>query len=377
MLTRRQTLAAAMAAPVAVPLAAPRLARAQQGQPYVVGTLFPMAGPNAEYGGVFTAGVQMALDHIAADRMLGRPVELRAQDSQGTPQGGATGMTKLASVDRANYVLVGFTGVSKAAAPIAARAKVPMVNGGGVGPDLAGLSPYFWNVIPLVNLEVRALLPWLGRSGLKKIALIYVDDPFGNAILAELRRGLPEVGASLVGTFSVPPGSQQFAAVAAKVRDAGADAVYFASYGAQQSQIIKQLRDNGVSQQLLTYSGATLASVAALPEAEGLVFTRQAADWSSDDPVTKRFVTDWRAKHGGDPGSYHQNYYNGTRLFALLAQGLEKQNRPVDGDGLRAELLRVREFAFVGGKASFDDQGCVTMPIEVNKLQGGQYVRLS
>ncbi len=322
----RRTLLAASAALLAVPSA-----RAQAAG-YVIGTLFPMAGPNAEYGTIFTAGAQMALTHLAEDKMLSKPVELRQEDSQGTPQGGATGMTKLASVDHAIYALIGFTGVSKAAAPIALRNGVVTVNGGGVGPDLAGLSPLFWNVIPLIDKELAAMLPWVQQSGLKRVALVYVDDPLGNAVVKQMTAGLPALEATLAGSFAVAPSAQQFGPVAAKVRDASPDAVYFASYGAQQAQIIKQLRDNGVSQQLLTYSAATIPSVRDLPEAEGLVFTAQHSDWTATDPVTARFVKDWRAKYNADPSIYHQNYYNAVRLFGLLAQGLEKAGKPVDGE---------------------------------------------
>ncbi|HWX49020.1 MAG TPA: ABC transporter substrate-binding protein [Roseomonas sp.] len=372
MLQRRTILLAGAAA-----LAAPRVLRAQE-NPYVVGTLFPMSGPNAEYGTIFTNAVQLGLDHIRADGMLKRPIDLRAQDSLATPQGGAVGMQKLASVDGASYVMLGFTGVSKAAAPIGTRAKVMMVNGGGVGPDLAGLSPYFWNVIPLVNQEVKALLPWLQEKSLKRIALIYIDDPLGNAVLEQLRKGLPEIGGELVGTYSVPPTAQQFAAVAAKVRSSNPDAVYFASYGAQQSQIIKQLRDNGIRQQLLTYSAGSIPSVLSLPESEGLVYTSQAADWSSaQDPVTKRFVTDWRAKHNSDPSIYHQNYYNAMRLFGLLAQDLEKAGTAVTGETLREDLLKVRRFALVGGEGTIQDNGTMEMPMQINQIHDGRVQKIA
>ncbi len=72
-----------------------------------------------------------------------------------------------------------------------------MVNGGGVSPDLATLSPYFWNVIPLVDFELKAMTAWLKQRGLKKLALVYVDDPLGNGILTQLQADLPGIGGSL------------------------------------------------------------------------------------------------------------------------------------------------------------------------------------
>ena len=369
MMKRRTMLASGLAATV--------VSRAQAADgPYIVGTLFPLAGPNAEYGTIFTKGVQLALDHLTADKVLSRPVELRAEDSQGTPQGGATGMNKLVNVHGATWVLVGFTGVSKAAAPIGTRSKTIMVNGGGVGPDLSGLSPYYWNVIPLIPAEIATLMPWLAANKMGRIGLVYVDDPLGNSVLKLMGPALEQSGGKLVGSYSIAPSAQQFSAIAAKLRDDKPDAVYFASYGAQQSQIIKQLRDGGVEAPLVTYSAGTIPSVSALPESEGLIVTSQSTDWTSDDPVTRRFVTDWRAKHGGDPSAYNANYYNGTRLFGLLAREVEQEGGTVGGDTLRAAMLKTRAFPLVGGMGKFSEGGDIALPMQVNRIEKNRVVRI-
>ena len=53
----------ALAAGLALPFIRPALA--QQAEPYVMGTLFPMSGPNAEFGEAFTRGAQVALSQAA------------------------------------------------------------------------------------------------------------------------------------------------------------------------------------------------------------------------------------------------------------------------------------------------------------------------
>ncbi|MCP4559091.1 MAG: ABC transporter substrate-binding protein [Bosea sp.] len=372
MILRRQFLVGAAAT-----VAAPSVLRAQ-GAAYVLGTLFPMSGANAEFGTMYLNGVQLALDHIAADKMLKNGIDLRPIDSQGTAQGGAVGMTRLANVDRASYVLIGFTGVSKAAAPIGDRAKVVMVNGGGVGPDLATLSPYFWNILPLANQEVRAVLPFIKEKGFKRIAMIYTEDPSGMAVHAELKSGLPGVGGELVGAYGVAPTLTQFAAIAAQVRDVRPDAVFFASVsGVQAVQIVKQLRDNGISQQIMTYSTGNLPSVSALPESEGLVFTGQSADWAATEPTMKRFVTGWREKLKSEPTTYGLNYYNATLLFAQLAKGLEAAGKPVSGETLREEMLRVRTFQLAGGEVTFAENGTASTGVQLNQVRGGRIYKIA
>ncbi|GLQ05137.1 ABC transporter substrate-binding protein [Sneathiella chinensis] len=338
-----------------------------------IGALFPLSGPNAVYGDVFMAGSDLAVEHVNADNLLNGKLSIAYEDSQGLPQPAVIGMTKLVNVTNVPYTLSAFTGVSKAISTIGQRNSVVAVNGGGVGPDLAQLGEYFWNVIPLVNLEVRAAVPYLVKErDIKRIVLVYIDDPFGNSILEELESELEKAGGELIDTLSVPTTAQQFSGVAAKVRAAKADAVYVASYGAQQIQIVKQLRDNGVDSLLVTYSGYAVPDAIALPESEGMIFTGQSVDFTSEDPVTQRFVKDFTAKHNREPNAYNVNYYNATRLFALLAQALEAEGKDVTGENLLKKRLETPSFDLVGGTVSFQENGTLLFPIKINTLKAGK-----
>lgn len=342
-----------------------------------IGALFPLSGLNASYGDIFGSGANLAAEHINADNMLDGKLSIQYEDSQALPQQGLIGMNKLVNVQKVPYVLSAFTGVSKAISAIGARTKTIAVNGGGVGPDLAELGPYFWNVITLANFEVRAALPYLvNERKLKRFVLVYVDDPLGQSIRKEMEGALPGVGGQLIEALSVPATMQQFSGIAARVRSANADVVYIASYGSQQAQIMKQFRDNGINQQFVSYSGVATPEIAALPAAGGTLYTSQKVDWASDDPVTKRFVESYRAKYNKMPTAFIANYYNAVRLFALLAQQLNKKGQPITGENLLAQRVETKTFDLVGGKVTFNENGTVVAPIQINEIdgQGGKVV---
>jgi branched-chain amino acid transport system substrate-binding protein len=199
---------------------------------------------------------------------------------------------------------------------------------------------------------------------------VYVDDPSGHSIQKEMDKGLSAIGGKLLESLAVPASAQQFSGIAARIRAAKPDAIYIASYGAQQVQIIKQLRDNGLKQQLVSYSAFAVPETGALPEAMGALYTMQSVDWSSPDPVTRRFADDYRKKYDKAPTAYAANYYNGVRLFGLLAQQLRQRGLPVTGENLLAQRLQTRTFDLVGGKVTFADNGTVTSPIQVVEIDG-------
>lgn len=336
-----------------------------------IGAVFPLSGPNADYGDTFMTGSNLAVAHVNADKLLSGTLSIVYEDSAATPQKGVIAANKLVNVDQVPYLLSAFTGVSKAVAPVAIKSKTIAINGGAVGPDLATLGDYFWNVIPLADFELKAVLPYLTKNrGAKKFVLIYVDDPLGEAMKSGLEKDLPGLGAQLSAALSIPPTAQQFASIAARVREVSPDVIYIASYGLQQSQIIKQLRDNGVSQQLAGYSGMGLPAIMQLPEAAGLLYTSQSVNLAAEDAHTKRFVTDYKAKHNKEPGPYVVNYYNAVILFAQLAAELEKKKQPITGENLLKQRLDTKEFKFVGGTVSFERNGTVVSPIQINEIDG-------
>ncbi|NLY65309.1 MAG: ABC transporter substrate-binding protein [Alcaligenaceae bacterium] len=336
-----------------------------------IGALFPMSGLNASYYDIFGSGANLAVEHINNDKLLDGKFSVQYEDSQALPQQGVIGMNKLVNVVKVPYVMSAFTGVSKAISTVGGRSKTVMVNGGGVGPDLAELGSYFWNVIPLANYEVSAVIPYLvNEKDAKRFVLVYVDDPLGAAILSEMKKELKDTDAELVESFSIPASAQQFSGIAARVRAANPDAVYIASYGAQQAQLVKQLRDNGINQQLVSYSAISMPEIHSLPEAKGLLYTSQSVDWDSEDPVTKRFVDDYKQKFNKLPSTYTANYYNAVRLFGLLAHELQKKGEPITGENLLKQRNESKNFDLVGGNVTFTEQGTVISPMQINEVDG-------
>lgn len=335
-----------------------------------IGAVLPMSGPNAELGEIFSRAASIAVDHINADKMLSKKLALAIEDSQATPQGGVIAMTKLVEVEKVPYVLGAYTAVSKAIAPIGDRAKVVTINGGAVGPDLAELGDYFWNVIPLVNFEVEVAVPYLVKErNLKRLALVYVDDPLGDAVLKVLRDQFPKAGGTIVGEYQVPRAAQQFASIAAKMRLDKPDVIYVASFGAQVAQIVKQLRDNGMSQQFVSYSAFSVPTMAALPEAKGALYTTQLVDWSVGSYGPK-VAAEYKKRSGKDPNAYVANYYNAVMVFATLAQALEKAGKAITGENLLAQRRQMGTFNFVGGQMVFQPNGTVATPVQITEIDG-------
>jgi ABC-type branched-subunit amino acid transport system substrate-binding protein len=342
-------------------------------QTLTVGVIFPLSGPNAVYGQTFSLGANLAVKNINDGHDLPNPIKLLYEDSQALPQPAIIAMNKLANVERTPFVLSAFSGVTKAVAPIATRRKIVVINGAAVSPELAGLSPYLFNVIPLVNDEIAALMPYAtSKLNVKHLILTYVNDPFGQGALGALTQQCARLGCQ-TAAISVSPGATNFQAEVAKIRAGHPDAVYIASYGQQQNVILKQLRDGGVTARIFSYSGINLPDTMKLPAAQGLIFTTQYVSFDSPDPITKKFLESFRATNGnGAPSFYSVNYYNAMLLFAQAAKWLSDKKEPITGENLLHAMHTIKTFQAVGGTISFQPDGTVRQAMQILRVVDGR-----
>ena len=86
--------------------------------------------------------------------------------------------------------------------------------------------------------------------------------------------------------------------------------------------------------------------------------------------MSERVAKDWKAKTGKEPSAYVANYYNAVMVFVRLAQALEKSGQPITGENLLKQRRAMGSFDLVGGKMEFLPNGSVSMPIQINEVDG-------
>jgi len=57
-------------------------------------------------------------------------------------------------------------------------------------------------------------------------------------------------------------------------------------------------------------------------------------------------------------------------VFAILAQALEKAGKPITGTNLLEQRRAAGTFELVGGKMTFQPNGTVAMPVQIQEIDG-------
>ena len=225
-----------------------RVARAE-GETVKIGMVLSVTGPGADSGKYALTGAKIALDRVnKSGGVLGKQVELVAEDDQTTNPGAVLAFSKLA----AQPDFVAFIGQIRstqthAMAPDILKAGKPVCFG-GTDPTLTKMSnPWLIRFRPNDTYSARVIATYgVGTIGKKNWAIVHSTDAFGTSGFKALSAALDKIGAKVAIDQGYPNLSQDFTPVALAIKTSGADIVgsYF-TFESDLAIFARQLRSLG------------------------------------------------------------------------------------------------------------------------------------
>ena len=292
-------------------------------------------------------------------------------DTQGDP----TIATPIASKIAADTSFVGvigghFSGESRATAPTFQAADIAMVAPSATASDLTTKG---WTVFHRVVANDSVQGPAAGRyitEILKSKKVAIVDD--GTAYGAPLADAVATtVGSAVIVRDKVQQKQTNFAATVSKVKDSGADALFYGGYTNEAAPFLKQLRAAGVTAKFVAGDGVNDANFppgAGTAESEGAILT---CPCLPSDKSTGTFAADFKAEYGQDPGTYAAEGYDSANVFLdafkagkTTRKDIEDYVNSYDKDGVTKHI-------------KFDSHGDVDASVTViwaYKVQAGKIV---
>ena len=182
-----------------------------------------MTGPFASTGRQIDAACKLYLQQVGqqAGNTGARPIEVVLRDDAGV----ADTTRRLAQelvVNEKVAVLAGFglTPLALAAAPLATRAKVPMVVMAAATSSIAEASPFVVRTSQTTPQVAAPMGEWAARNGMRKVVTIVSD--YGPGLDAEkwFREPFAKAGGQVPEALRVPLANPDFAPFLQRARDA-------------------------------------------------------------------------------------------------------------------------------------------------------------
>lgn len=334
------------------------------------------SGDLASYGVPSLNAVKIVVDDVnARGGVLGKMVEIVAQDDQCKPEMATSAATKLVSDGVAAIVGPICSGPTVASLPLFQNAGLLSISPTATTPALteSGKNPLFLRTVAKDNAQARLTSDFmLNTLKAKKVAYLHDNGDYGKGF-ADFNRELMEKGGAETVLFeAVTPDAVDFSAVVRKIRRAKPDIVVFGGYQPVASKLVQQMRRDRLTTPFLGPDGVKDETFLKMTGKDGEgVYASYPKDTTSL-PAYKLAREQHLKAFSTEPGFGYYNAYAATQalLDAIAKTGgtdTEKLNK-----ALRENLVDTPI-----GKIRFNERGdAAGMALSIYEVKDGNFVEL-
>jgi branched-chain amino acid transport system substrate-binding protein len=370
-------------APLAGCLVALGLGQAHAAEVYKIGVSAGLTGYAAAVDRAWRDGLEVAAEHVNSQGgIMGRKVQVIAEDNKSEPQEAVTVYRKMISSDKVNIFISGCVSAGNfAAAQFVVRGQIPMVLCSILPPQPEQVK-WAYSLLPPPRFEVEKRYEYLKNSTqIRKAGVLHDPSPYANLQKDIAVKEAPDYGLEVPVVEQYKQDDADLSPQISKMNAAGAKALIKIGLGGSTLTAAKNIKQLGLDM-LLLGSVDDLAVFKPAAEVLGEQFMFVAAPSqvyeALPDGALKheigRFLPLWRAKYADrDPG------WAGKAWDALMitAAAVEKA-KSFEGPKVRDALETISGFQGTGGVYNFSPtvhQGITQNPFLLATIGGKVQVK--
>ncbi len=309
--------------------------------PIKIGFVSTFSGPQAAIGEDMRRSVELAKEHLGG-KMGGKPFEIVYEDDQFKPDVGKQKSEKLVQQDKVNFV-AGYiwSNVLLASLKTVTDEGDTILISANAGPSqIAGdlCNKNFFSTSWQNDQTPMAMGEYLQSKGVKSLYLMAGNYAAGKDMLAGVKRTFK--GQIIGEDLTKWPDQLDFSAELAKIRAAKPDGIFIFYPGAHGVQFLTQYAQAGLKGQIPLYQVFSIDAITLPLQKELALGTLGAQEWVNDLPndANKKYVADFKKKHGVYPSYYGAQSYDAIMLIASAAEALKGDIS--NKDKVRAEMKK-------------------------------------
>jgi len=340
-----------------------------------IGAILPLTGDLATYGENAKDGIILLSEEINAKGGInGKTVVVVFEDSKAQPGQGVTAMQKLINVDRV-LSIIGDVASSPtlAFAPIANKNKIVVVSPAASSPDITNAGPYIYRVWPSDVFEADRMADFVKEQAVKTIALFYVNNDYGRAMIQEFKKRVEGGNIVVVSEENFNQNTTDVRTQLARIKKSNPECVYLISYPKESIIILQQYREIALQSKLLSTSSfedpLILKKVGDI--AEGTIFTSPIPQ-KDNDSVVSAFKENYKNRFGKEPGLVADYGYDALKVILEALKISEEISR----EGVSKGIRKIKDLKGATGLINFDENGDVIKPAGVKVVKNKEYIWL-
>ena len=318
----------------------------------------PITGPSAATGAQMKNGVDQAAEDInKAGGILGQKITVEYGDDVSDPKQGVSVANKFAG-DGVKFVIGNYnSGVTIPSSEVYQENGILEISPASTNPTVTERK--MWNIFRVCGRDDQqgkvAGAYILKHFKGKKIAVVHDKTTYGKGLADETKKAINAGGMKEVLYEGINTGEKDYSALVSKIKQSGADLVYFGGLYTEGGLIVRQMRDQGVKAPLMGGDGITSDEFASVggPGVEGTLMTY--GPDPRNKPEAKKVVEEFRAKKF-EPEAYTLYSYAGVQVIKQAAEAAKS----LDPKKVAEKMHSGMKFKTVLGDLSFDKKGDIT-----------------
>ncbi|MFJ3301665.1 branched-chain amino acid ABC transporter substrate-binding protein [Streptomyces sp. NPDC086549] len=355
-----------------------------------IGVDAPLTGANSATGLGIQYGAQIAVDDANKNKTVpGVTFKIKALDDKAIPATGQQNASGLVA-DKSVLGVVGplNSGVATQMQQVFATANLVEISPSNTNPELtmgknwqtSKSRPFKTYFRTATTDELQgAYAADYAYNGIHKKKAFVVDDKqtYGAGLAKIFKEQFAKQGGKVIGTDHVNTGDRDFSTLVTKIKNSGADLLYYGGQYDESEVLTKQLKEAGAKIPLFGGDGMFTPTYikTAGKAAEGDLVTSIGVPVDTL-PAAKTFVDTYKAKkYPGDYGTYGSYAYDATTaIIKAVAQVVKDGKVPSDARAQIVDAVQKSSFDGISGKIAFDEYGDTTnKQLTVYQVTSGEW----
>jgi branched-chain amino acid transport system substrate-binding protein/neutral amino acid transport system substrate-binding protein len=269
-----------------------------------IGTLLPLTGDLAAYGGPMEDGARLAINEVNENGgVLGGNIALVTTDSQTTGVAAVGAMNQLVTVDKVSAVIgAAGSGVSLAVIDIAVNNHIVQISPSNTAPDFTTYPDdgFYYRTVPSDALQGKAMAKLANERGYLNVSTFVLNNPYGVGFEEVFKEEFEKLGGTVIDRVKYDPSGVTFDSEVDKVSANNPDVIIKVGKTVEGKYIVAN-------------------------------FTGTTPDPRATGPAYDVFAAAYGAEFGREPATFSSNTYDAAAIIALA---IEKAGS-ADGTAIR------------------------------------------
>jgi branched-chain amino acid transport system substrate-binding protein len=342
-----------------------------------IGVVLPLTGPIAAFGQTSKGGLDIAYEQNSKLKN-GDTIKLVILDDRGDKVEAATAVKRLLDKDGVTVILGEVASSnSMAMAPVAEKAKTPMITHASTNPRVTKGKKYVTRACFIDPFQGAVAAKYAMDNGFKT-AVVVTDakQDYSVGLSKAFKKAYEAAGGKIAKTVLINSGDKDFNAQVATIKAANPGIIAFTGYYPEGALLAKQARAMGVQAPFIGGDGVGFPELVKIggKDAEGFMYTDHFNEAAASSAEAKAYVDAFHKKHNkaaDSMGALAADAY-GMILSAMNAC-IDAGKASDDKECINTNLRATKNYKGITGVININENGDAVKSAVVNAVKDGKF----